>query len=121
MASRMFESNGPDVKLRGTTSHICKRYQMLARDAQSQGDRVRAENYLQHAEHYYRMALSFQRQGASAGGAGAPPPRAAEPPQHEMEQPEAHAANGNFAPEGFKEREQPPLAKEEASQENSEN
>jgi hypothetical protein len=34
---------------------VHEKYQALARDAQSSGDRVAAENYLQHAEHYYRI------------------------------------------------------------------
>lgn len=53
--SRQMDSNGPDVKIRGTASHIFEKYQSLARDAGSAGDRIMAENYLQHAEHYYRV------------------------------------------------------------------
>lgn len=56
--NRSYDSNGPDVKVRGTASHIFEKYQQLARDAQSAGDRVAAENYLQHAEHYYRLMLA---------------------------------------------------------------
>ena len=50
--TRSYESNGPDVKIRGTALHIAEKYVQLARDAQASGDRVAAENYLQHAEHY---------------------------------------------------------------------
>ena len=53
--TRSYESNGPDVKVRGTAQHIAEKYMTLARDAQSAGDRVMAENYLQHAEHYNRI------------------------------------------------------------------
>ena len=53
--SRSYESNGPDVKIRGTALHIAEKYVQLARDAQVSGDRVAAESYLQHAEHYYRV------------------------------------------------------------------
>ena len=53
--NRSFESNGPDVKIRGTAAHIAEKYVQLARDAQSSGDPVSAENYLQHAEHYTRL------------------------------------------------------------------
>ena len=49
--TRVYESNGPDVKIRGTASHIAEKYVQLARDAQSSGDPISAENYLQHAEH----------------------------------------------------------------------
>jgi hypothetical protein len=60
--SRTFESNGPDVKIRGTASHIADKYVQLARDAQSSGDPVAAENYFQHAEHYYRILAAAQPQ-----------------------------------------------------------
>ncbi len=50
-----YDSNGPEVKVRGNASQVHEKYQALARDAVTSGDRVAAENYLQHAEHYYRM------------------------------------------------------------------
>ena len=58
--NRSYDSNGPDVRVRGTASQVYEKYQTLARDAMSSGDRVMAENYQQHAEHYYRIMLSFQ-------------------------------------------------------------
>jgi hypothetical protein len=60
-ANRAYDSNGPDVKIRGTAAHICEKYQQLARDAISAGDRVTAENYHQHAEHYYRLLMAAQQ------------------------------------------------------------
>jgi hypothetical protein len=60
--SRMYESNGPDVKIRGTASHVGEKYLQLARDAQSSGDPVAAENYYQHAEHYFRLIAAAQEQ-----------------------------------------------------------
>src|SRR5919202_5785836 len=60
--TRSFESNGPDVKIRGTAQHIAEKYSQLARDAQASGDPVAAENYLQHAEHYYRIIAAAQEQ-----------------------------------------------------------
>jgi hypothetical protein len=60
--SRNFESNGPDVKVRGNAAHIAEKYLQLARDAQSSGDSVMAENYLQHAEHYFRIVAAAQPQ-----------------------------------------------------------
>jgi len=60
--SRNYESNGPDVKVRGNASHVAEKYLQLARDAQSSGDSVMAENYLQHAEHYFRIVASAQQQ-----------------------------------------------------------
>jgi Domain of unknown function (DUF4167) len=55
---RSLDSNGPEVKLRGTAHQIFDRYCQLARDANASGDRVAAENFLQHAEHYYRVLLA---------------------------------------------------------------
>jgi hypothetical protein len=60
--SRVYESNGPDVKIRGTPSHIAEKYVQLARDAQSSGDPIAAENYYQHAEHYNRLIAAAQEQ-----------------------------------------------------------
>lgn len=58
--SRNYESNGPDVKIRGNASHIAEKYSTLARDALSSGDTVMAENYFQHAEHYNRIVAAAQ-------------------------------------------------------------
>lgn len=60
--TRSFESNGGDVRIRGTALHIAEKYVQLSRDAASSGDRVAAENYLQHAEHYYRILAAAQAQ-----------------------------------------------------------
>jgi len=60
--TRTYESNGPDVKIRGTAMHIAEKYQQLARDAQASGDRVMSENYNQHAEHYLRIVAAAQPQ-----------------------------------------------------------
>lgn len=59
---RSYESNGPDVKIRGNAQVIADKYATLARDALSSGDTVMAENYLQHAEHYNRIILAAQPQ-----------------------------------------------------------
>jgi hypothetical protein len=60
--NRNYESNGPDVKIRGSAQQIAEKYATLARDAMSSGDRVMAENYLQHAEHYNRIIAAAQAQ-----------------------------------------------------------
>lgn len=57
---QVFDSNGPDVRIRGTAHQVCEKYLTLARDAASAGDRIVAENYLQHAEHYQRIINSFE-------------------------------------------------------------
>jgi hypothetical protein len=83
--TRSFESNGPDVKIRGTPAHIAEKYISLARDALSSGDPVLAENYLQHAEHYNRIIMAYREQQMQQsvetmnGGMGRPRP------QHGME------------------------------------
>jgi Domain of unknown function (DUF4167) len=62
-ANRVYDSNGPDVKLRGTAQTIAEKYMQLARDAQSSGDTVAAESYFQFADHYYRVWLAAQPVG----------------------------------------------------------
>ena len=70
--NRALDSNGPDVRIRGTANQIYDKYLALARDASSSGDRVKAESYLQHAEHYFRVIRAMQpapqpnQQGADA-------------------------------------------------------
>ena len=80
--NRVFESAGPDGKVRGTPQQIIDKYQALARDAQVSGDRVAAESYLQHSEHYSRLLGEAQRQqvenrASAAAGARGRPARAA--------------------------------------------
>lgn len=55
LRSQSFDSNGPDVRVRGNAWQVHEKYQTMARDAAAAGDRVAAENYLQHAEHYHRI------------------------------------------------------------------
>ena len=73
--TRVFESNGPDIKIRGTASHVAEKYVQLARDARSSGDPVAAENYYQHAEHYFRLIAAAQEQFRQ----NQPQPRSDEP------------------------------------------
>lgn len=58
--NRVYESNGPNVKIRGSASHIAEKYATLARDSNASGDPVAAENYMQHAEHYSRIVAAMQ-------------------------------------------------------------
>src|ERR1700709_126101 len=60
--TRVFESNGPDIKIRGTASHVAEKYVQLARDARSSGDPVAAENYYHQPEHYFRLIAAAQEQ-----------------------------------------------------------
>lgn len=68
--TRSYESNGPDVKIRGTAQHIADKYAQLARDALAAGDPVAAENYFQHGEHYFRIVSGAQDQGRPANTGG---------------------------------------------------
>lgn len=56
---QVFDSNGPDVRIRGTAHQVTEKYLALAKDASSSGDIVLAESYLQHAEHYQRVINSW--------------------------------------------------------------
>lgn len=65
--SQVFDSNGPEVRIRGTAHQICEKYEGLAKDALSSGDMVLAESYLQHAEHYQRMIVMWDEQARERG------------------------------------------------------
>lgn len=62
LINRVFDSSGPDGKVRGTPQQIIEKYNQLHRDAQLSGDRVNAENFAQHAEHYLRLLAEAQRE-----------------------------------------------------------
>ncbi|WP_408903861.1 DUF4167 domain-containing protein [Neoroseomonas eburnea] len=62
--NHVFDSNGPDMRLRGTAQQLFEKYLQLGRDATSGGDRVMAESYFQHAEHYFRI-LNAMNQAAA--------------------------------------------------------
>lgn len=107
--SRNYESNGPDVKVRGNAAHVAEKYLQLARDAQSSGDPVLAENYLQHAEHYFRIVAAAQPQNQFRPDQGGQPMdgdddddfppindrfASPEPPQRFQPQPQPEPQNG---------------------------
>jgi hypothetical protein len=87
--TRVFESNGPDIKIRGTASHVAEKYVQLARDARSSGDPVAAENYYQHAEHYFRLIAAAQEQFRQ----NQPQPR----PENEMASEDGDDESENFS------------------------
>lgn len=72
--NRSFDSAGPDIKIRGTASQVYEKYLQLARDANSAGDRIQAENYHQHAEHYFRIVQASQPVQTTPAPAGGPAP-----------------------------------------------
>ena len=61
-----FDSNGPNIKIRGSAHQIFERYIALAREATASGDRIAAENFYQHAEHYFRIN-NARREGDQQG------------------------------------------------------
>jgi hypothetical protein len=67
--NHVFDSNGPDMRVRGTAQQLFEKYLQLGRDATSSGDRVMAESYFQHAEHYFRI-LNAMNQAAQQGQQG---------------------------------------------------
>ncbi len=106
--NRTFDSNGPEVKIRGSATNIYEKYLQLARDANSSGDRVMAENYLQHAEHYFRiMAAQAQAQA-----------------QYQAQQQQARAANGQsdqpFVQQGGPQQSTPSFSLAEGEEESEE-
>jgi hypothetical protein len=88
--NRVFDSSGPDGKVRGTPQQIIEKYLFLARDAQLSNDRVAAENFLQHAEHYTRLLSEAQRELAAEQEA-----RQSQQGQHVSNQGNANQGGGN--------------------------
>ena len=88
--NRTYDSSGPEIKVRGSASHVYEKYLQMARDANSAGDRVMAENYLQHAEHYYRILAAAAAQQAQYQAQQA----AQNPGQPPQQQPNGQQPNG---------------------------
>jgi hypothetical protein len=65
--NHVFDSNGPEIRIRGTAQQLFEKYLQLGRDATSSGDRVTAEGFFQHAEHYFRV-LNAMNQAAQQNG-----------------------------------------------------
>lgn len=111
---QIFDSNGPEIRIRGTAWQVYEKYLALARDAQASGDRVMAENYLQHGEHYYRIILAiseatgseaFPQQGQNRGRNGEGDNGDQQNNAPEAENNNGHA--GNSAPTNLAGAEQP--------------
>src|SRR5580704_1373962 len=77
--NQTFDSNGPNIKIRGSAHQIFERYLALAREATASDDPIAAENFYQHAEHYFRVD-NARREGNQQGT----PPRATTPADVEM-------------------------------------
>lgn len=110
--SQTFDSNGPGGRIRGNAYQVYERYLALARDAQSSGDRVTAENLLQHAEHYFRI-IAAANEAMGQRNPGARPHEAngngqQEQPSHGPETAVVTAADGSDGEAG--DFEQPAIA-----------
>lgn len=85
--TQVFDSNGPDVRIRGTAHQVCEKYLALAKDASSSGDWIMAENYYQHAEHYQRIINGFEEHSDQGYGQqrqeSYTPPQGQNPQVHE--------------------------------------
>ncbi|WP_086062458.1 DUF4167 domain-containing protein [Muricoccus roseus] len=71
--NHVFDSIGPDMRMRGTAQQLFEKYLQLGRDATGSGDRVMAEGYFQHAEHYFRILNAMNQAQQQQGGAAAGP------------------------------------------------
>jgi len=71
--NHVFDSSGPDLRLRGTAQQLFEKYLQLGRDATGGGDRVMAEAYFQHAEHYFRILGAMNQAQLAQGGQHQPP------------------------------------------------
>jgi hypothetical protein len=93
--NHVFDSNGPDMRVRGTAQQLFEKYLQLGRDATSSGDRVMAESYFQHAEHYFRIlnAMTQAQQQAAPNGQHGP----------------IHSRRPAGAESDFEDAEQPPV------------
>lgn len=68
--NHVFDSSGPDLRIRGTSQQLFEKYLQLGRDATGAGDRVMAESYFQHAEHYFRILNAMNQAAQQSAGNG---------------------------------------------------
>ncbi|WP_245870511.1 DUF4167 domain-containing protein [Teichococcus rhizosphaerae] len=98
--NHVFDSNGPDMRLRGTAQQLFEKYLQLGRDATGSGDRVMAESYFQHAEHYFRI-LNAMAQAAQSQQSQAPRRQQNGADGQEGGEGEGAEMNGQPQPGGF--------------------
>ena len=106
-----FESNGPEGKIRGTAFQVIEKYQALAQDALSAGDRIGAENFFQHAEHYYRVvaANGWDQRGQRQHAQQQPQQQ----PQHAQQRGESEQQAGGEPAQAAESEQQPQPAAED--------
>lgn len=104
--NQIFDSSGPDVRVRGNAHQVFDKYQALAREAAAVGDRIQAEAYFQYADHYYRViqsqgGLINRGQGWNDGGEDS------QNPQQQDGQPQQPQAGGGGNAEGYAQNDRP--------------
>ncbi len=77
--NHVFDSSGPDLRIRGTSQQLFEKYLQLGRDATSSADRVMAESYFQHAEHYFRILNAMNQAAQTQGQANGAGPQRRQP------------------------------------------
>ena len=110
--NHVFDSNGPDLRIRGTAQQLFEKYLQLGRDATGSGDRVMAEAYFQHAEHYFRIinAINQAQQQNQQHGQNGAPANGNGAPQHNAQT--SHNGPRHDEPEEEDADEQPDLSRE---------
>jgi hypothetical protein len=104
--NHVFDSNGPDLRIRGTAQQLFEKYLQLGRDATSSGDRVMAEGYFQHAEHYFRIINAINQAAQQNQQPNGHAPQQHQTPQHNgpshpdesVEESEEQPGNGDDQP-----------------------
>src|SRR5690349_22054751 len=100
--NQIFDSSGPDVRVRGNAHQVFDKYQALAREAAASGDRIMAEAYWQYADHYYRMIQAmggFTHRNNQGWGDGGEEGQQGNP-QQQGQNPQQMQANGNGYAQG---------------------
>jgi hypothetical protein len=92
--NHVFDSIGPDMRMRGTAQQLFEKYLQLGRDATGSGDRVMAEGYFQHAEHYFRILNAMNQVQQQQGGGVAGPQQGGRRYQGNDPQGENYGAEG---------------------------
>ena len=93
--NHVFDSNGPDVRIRGTAQQLFEKYLQLGRDATGAGDRVMAESYFQHAEHYFRILNAMNQAQQQQGGQHPQQRRFQNGPEQDSQEGEQPEMNGH--------------------------
>ncbi|MDA8229923.1 MAG: DUF4167 domain-containing protein [Magnetospirillum sp.] len=98
--NQVFDSNGPEGRIRGNAHQVMERYLAMARDASSQGDRVAAENYYQHAEHYFRLLNAYNQSNGQRRPQNTPTPAEDQMDPAESDEDEEQAAGASDPEQG---------------------